>query len=383
MKNQKVILLVGTALLAGFLAGRNIGERAGSEKTQGKNLVDEPGFGRPRERVAVADTASRGAGRVLLGEIRRSTPEQLGALMFRAIECPDPVEKELLMAECLMFMEPSNWNKLLDAFAEATGVTGRDQYGAWKSCLMRSGQVAGEQAMNHWREKGLSGLDDEPWHTIYGWASVDPSAAKQWLERCEAEGEIPSTGLYQALIAGAGLHDSKATMNLLESLPEDRRNSAAGHLVWNLTARGGLEELKPWLEYARAHAEDPQLAGLAGSLRGEIEKKFVWAATSSGRADLALQHLEFLATDAAELPPLAQRVLSGFEGAKSPQALELMEGLLGNPRFAELPEMAGLQQMALEQAMNGNPGSLDSWLKSHPNSPLRESILNFQQLNTQ
>ena len=299
--------------------------------------------------------------------------------MIRAIECPDPIEKELLMAECLMFMDDSNWNDLLESFAEATGATGRDQYGAWKNCLMRSGQVAGEQAMNHWREKGLGGLRDEPWHTIYGWASVDPTAAKQWLERCEAEGGNPPTALYQALIAGAGLHDSKVTMNLLESLPEERRGTAASHLVWNLTARGGLEELKPQLEYAREHEDDQKLAGLAGSLRKEIEKKFLWAATASGRADLALQHLEFLAAEPSELPSLARRVLSGFEGAKASEGLKLVEGLMKNPRFSELPEMGNLQRTALEQAMNGNPGGLDAWLRNNPASPLRESILEFQQ----
>ncbi len=378
MKKGTIILLVAMALLAGFLTGRNTGDRTGVDQAEGDNPSNRPGFGRPRERVAAADTASRGAGRALLGEIRRSTPEQLSGLMVRAIECPDPVEKELLMAECLMFMEASNWNELLDSFAEATGATGRDQYGAWKNCLMRSGQVAGEQAMNHWREKGLGGLQDEPWHTIYGWASVDPAAAKQWLERCEAEGTNPPTALYQALIAGAGLHDSKVTMNLLESLPEERRGTAAGHLVWNLTARGGLDELEPWLEYARGNAEDPELAGLAGSLRGEIEKKFVWAATSSGRADLALQHLEFLADEPSDLPSLARRMLSGFEGAKASEGLELVEGLMENPRFAELPEMAQLQRMALGQAMQGTPGGLDAWLRNNPNSPLRESILAFQ-----
>ena len=369
-------MLVALALVAGFLTGRNTGGKG--SQAQVEDQANRPDFGRPRERT-MADTASRGAGRLLLAEIRRSSPDKLAGLMTRALECADPVEKELLMAECLMYMEASNWNQLLESFAQATGATGRDQYGAWKNCLMRSGQVAGEQAMNQWRENGLGGSQDEPWHTMYGWASVDPLAAKQWLDRCEAEGGSPATSLYQALIAGAGLNDSKVTMDLLENLPQERRGSAAGHLVWNLTARGGLDELKPWLEYARDRADDPNLSGLAASLRGEIEKKFVWSATSSGRADLAVQHLDFLAAEPTDLPPLARRMLSGFHGAKSAAGMELVEGLMKNPRFAEIPEMAMLQRMALEQVAVGIPDGLDGWLLKNPDSPLRTAIHEFQQ----
>jgi hypothetical protein len=374
MKTKMVILLASATLAAGFLIGRGTTGRDAGESAARSGLA----VNRVRERTVVAETASRGSGRALLGEIRRSSADKLAGLMFRAIECPDPIEKELLMAECLVFMETSNWKELLGAFSEATGATGRDQYGAWKNCLMRSGQVAGEQAMTHWRELGLGGLSDEPWHTMYGWASIDPAAARQWLDQCEAEGEPIPTSLYQALVAGAGLYDSKTTMNLLASLPEERRETSAGHLVWNLTARGGLEELKPWLEYAREHADDPELAGLAGSLRGEIERKFMWAATSSGRADLALQHLDYLATEPGDLPPLAQRVLSGFEGAKAPQGLDLVAGLMENPRYAGLPDMEMLQRTALEQMQDHDPGGLDAWLRRNQGSPLRPAIEAYQ-----
>ncbi len=372
-----IALLVACSLLTGFLVGRSSGGR--TDPASESASEDKPRQVRVRERDSSREAASPRSGRTLLAEIRRSPSDKLGSLMFRAIECSDPIEKELLMAECLMFMDASNWSDLLRAFADATGTTGKDQYGAWKHCLMRSGQVAGQDAMDHWRKTGFIGRSDEPWHTIYGWASVDPDAARQWLRNAETEGEGISSALYQALIAGSALHDSGKTMALLESLPEARRNSAAGHLVWNLTARGGLDELKPWLEYARKHADHPELANLAGGLRGEIEKKFIWAGTNSGRPDLALQHLDFLATGPADLPALADRMLSGFGAAKSSGGLDLVEGLLRNPRFAGLPEMGMLENRALEQAFEHNPATLDTWLRANPNASLAESIRTFRQ----
>lgn len=377
MKPAVAALLVAGSLLTGFLAGR------GSQGESDTSAADEAATGRSkareRERDGIRESHAPGSARAMFAEIRKSQPDKLSALMIRAIDCEDPIEKELLMAECLLHMDGSNWSELLAAFTDATGSRGKDQDGAWKHCLLKAGQVAGEEAMDHWRDKGLDKLRDEPWHTLYGWASADPAAARAWLERCEAGGEEISSALYVALIAGSGLRDSRDTMALLESLPDKHRVPAAGHLVWNLIARGGLDELKPWLDYAHSNSDDPQLAGLGNSLRGEIEKKFIWAATTSGSADVALRHLETLAHDPADLPGLAGRVLSGFNASKSSAGLDIVEGLKRNPRFADVTGMDQLAQRALAQAWSNDPASLDEWLQSRPDAALGESIRQFKE----
>lgn len=364
-------VLVGVAI--GFVGGRRSSENQ-KEKISSEQSSQER-FQSLKSDLSLRSTTIRNSRKQLLGASDAEIPQ----LLNRALSAIDLLEGKALYAECLMQMTPQNRVSIMAEFANLSQESGRDPSGEWKLALERCGQVDGENAMNELAQEGLDKKSHEPWHTLYGWANVDPKAALNWLENQESLGEPVSQTLYEAIIAGAALKNPQEAIALLDEIPIESRGNRAGHLTWNLVQHGGIQALDGLLDYAaNLDQSDHQAASFVQNIVNDASSKMLWtAARGSGDVDLVqdvIQRVEVIEGDPLQV---TSKALHEFRWQPVGLRLDILEFANSQTRNPDL--IAGQLDSLLAQAFSTQPSEEDEqairqWQDAHPDSPLSELI---------
>lgn len=356
------LLILGTTL--GLVVGRTTaaknGGPAGREDSAEQTRVTK------RERSARSDSSTGGIDR-----IRKAKSGELPALTRNAIQLSDPVEMRRQLTECLLHMDAGNWREVVEAFSKLSQETGRDQAEEWKLSLFRSGQVAGEQAMELHLKNGLGKKNDAGWHTLYGWSSKDPQSALAWLRKAEADGHPISNGNYEAIIAGAALTNPKDAIKLLAEIPAERRGGCAGNLVWNVVQNGGVEALDDVLQFAEnLDKSDPRNEQFAENLFEEAAEKLLWKADSARNVDQACDVVIKLTQYGQDPNDATMSALQRYRWYYMPDKLKLLNNITTSVQAADL-NLPGLTFFVLG-TMNGDGdrAAVVDWMNQHPDSPL-------------
>ena len=359
---EGALLILGTTL--GLMVGRNISSRPDASQNV---AVDENGARvAKRERPARTDAATSG-----IDKIRKAKPDELPSLTRNAIHLSDPVEMRRQLTECLLHMDASNWQEVVEAFAKLSHETGRDQAEDWKLSLFRSGQVAGEQAMNLLLKNGLGKRNDANWHTLYGWSTKEPQAALAWLRKAEADGHPASSEYYAAVIAGAALTSPKDALKLLGEVPADRRGSCVGDLTWNVVQSGGVEALDEVLQFAsKLDKSDSNDAALAANLFSEATDKLLWKADYARDVNQGFDVVIKLTQYGHDPNTATMSALQKYQWYYMPDKLNLLNNLNSSHKDSDL-HLPTLTSFVLG-TMNGDGDrvAVVEWMKQHPDSPL-------------
>lgn len=356
------LLILGTTL--GLVLGRTTAVKNGGPSD--RETSAEKSRTTKRERSARADSSTSSIDR-----IRKAKPNELPALTRSAINLSDPVEMRRQLTECLLHMDAGNWQEVVDAFAKLSSETGRDQGEEWKLSLFRSGQVAGEEAMNLRLKNGLDKHSDANWHTLYGWSTKDSHAALAWIRKAEADGHPVSSEYYGAIISGAALADPKDALKLLAEIPADRRGGCAGNLTWNVVQNGGVEALDDVLRFAsKLDKSDPQNEQFAENLFSQSADKLLWKADHARDVDQACDVVVKLTQYGQDPTNATLSALQRYRWYYMSDKLNLLNNITSSDQVSNL-QLPTLTSFVLG-TMNGDgdKAAVVEWMNKNPDSPL-------------
>ena len=117
-----------------------------------------------------------GTGTILSSEVSRR--------ISSALADPDPIRRNANVSQMLLELDQSNVSEILNAFEKAPG--GRDNDRFFNDFIFAWARVSGEEAVKYAMdlESPRRTRGDEV-TAVSGWAAVDPSAAKQFVEGVE------------------------------------------------------------------------------------------------------------------------------------------------------------------------------------------------------
>lgn len=320
-----------------------------------------------RDRAAANDSALPG-----IAKIRQSRPAELANLTKMAVTTADPVESRRLLSECLLHMTGENWSEVVASFDKLSKETGRDPGDEWKLALFRSGQVAGEAAMDSYLPNGLKNSKTASWQVLYGWGSKDPRSALAWLKKAEAAGKEISAENYNAVIAGTALGNPNDALALLDQISPQHRQGVASHLVWNTIQNGGTDALDSVIRYAsKLDASDPNAAALAENLLGEAAEKLLWKADHARDVGQAVDAINRLTEFGQDPNSVTRQALVRYRYYAMPDKLNLLEAVSTAPNRSglDLPQLTATVMSGLNEK-NGDVPAIRKWMTEHPGSPL-------------
>lgn len=365
---MKILPPVGY-VLAGLTVGIIVGKASFSPAASPK---EKPEAASVRAGSSKLDRPTRvGPSPTGITKIRQASTAELGGLAQLAASKPDPVEKRRLLTECLFNMTADNWSDVVSGFGKLSAETGRDYFEDWKLALFRSGQVAGEDAMNVQLAAGLEKKKNESWNILYGWSSKDPGSALDWLKKAEAAGNAISNENYSAVIAGAALSNPQQALGLLAQIPPQSRKDCVGHLVWNTLENGGIGALDDVMHYASTlDSADANNANLANGLFSEVTDKLLWKADHARDVGQACEVVIKLTEFGRDPTTTTHQALQKYRYYFMPDKLNIIETVNAAPHDSEL-NLSSLTSTVLN-TMNGDGdrAAVREWMNQHPASPL-------------
>jgi hypothetical protein len=353
-------------VLAGIAIGVIIGRLAPGSGSSG----EDGGSAQARMRSSIREHDPRG-GAVVSGvaRIRHARPHELAGLTRLAASTPDPVERHRLVSECLLHMTAENWFDVVSGFHKLSCETGRDPSEEWKLALVRSGQVAGAEAMDRQLAEGLDKTKRECWSILYGWANRDPLAALDWLKTAEAAGHAIPAENYAAALAGAALGDPRSALDLLGRIPEHARQDCIDDLVSNAVQNGGADALDTIIEYA-AGLDTSTVEGdaLSDLLYHHSIEKLLWKADLARDVNQAREIIGKIAQYDRSPTKTAHQVFQKYRWYAVPDKLDILDAATASAN-AELD--VGFLTSALAETMfgEGDRAAALEWMAKHPDSP--------------
>lgn len=312
-----------------------------------------------------------GSGDTGMEAIRRASPDAVAGLTALAMSEADPIERHRRVSECLLRMDAGNWQAVMASFDTISKGTGRDNGEAWKLGLVRSGQVAGEAAMNEILADGFNKNETRCWSTLYGWGMKDPRSALDWLQKAAADGHKVATVNYTSLLAGAALSNPSQALRLLDDLPAEVRNGCAGHLVWNVVQNSGTEALDDVLKYAsELDTSNPINARFATSLADQAADKLLWQADHARDVPKACEAVVKLTRYGQDPTRMTARALQKYQWYGMPDKLSLLNGVSASSQVSGLDLPALASQVLGTMNGEGDRAAVRAWLDQNPDSPL-------------
>lgn len=353
-------------VLAGIAIGLIIGRTSSDSAFSREDSETAPSRTRSPDR----ERGSREVGVVSgIEKIRQARPTELAGLTRLAASSSDPIEKHRLVSECLLHMTADNWHDVVSSFYKLSCETGRDAAEEWKLALVRSGQVAGAEAMDRQLAEGLDKKKQESWSILYGWATKDPLSALKWLKTAKTAGHAISENNYAAVIAGAALSDPKSALDLLAQVPEPVRQGCTDDLVSNVVQNGGTDALDQVMQYAASlDTSTVENDALSDLLYHHSVEKLLWKADLALDVKQAREIIGKIARYDRNPTKTAHQVFQKYRWYAVPDKLDILN-------TASTTTNTGLDVPLLTSALKdtmygeGDRAAARDWMTKHPDSP--------------
>ncbi len=369
MRTSHAVCAVTAALLIGFFSGR-----AAPAKTteQGRELAKASDGDRPTrlktrssERGASGVSDNSQGGR-LRQEIRTAAPKDLASILFRSLEVPDPILRRQLVLELYARMDASNFAEMVDSVARVSLETGRENNDEWLVANTRAGQVGGAAAMEKWNKPGLR-TTDQGRQTMWGWASVDPDAAKRWLDAATDLSPGERAALLGCVTSGAVNCDPERAKKMLADLPEQERMSCVTPFIRHLVQNTGKEGAMDWLKSVVSSEN-----GTAYSRRvsEQVFDKLIWSGANQHNAVSMTGDLERISSVVSIDENWIVRSMGQIRDRKPVGGIELLDQISRNPSLKDIPLGNRAWNSAVRYAMEKDRGAVASWIEANPTSPI-------------
>ncbi len=374
MKVTSIFAYVFLALVVGYFIGsaRGKNQLAQDLRENENGALSRSSSQRSHDHLGDTTSPTSPANAALERKIVAAGSSDMVDLFLQAQAIGDPIDRQVLIAQCLLKMNSDNWEELLASFDTSSATSARNMSGDWKNALTRCGQVAGKEAMEKWNKVGLDKMYDQPWNTMYGWTMTNPSEAVSWLKNEETQGAKIPVSLYHAVLAGAAVRSTDDVMNMLKEMPPEVLQGSAGHLVWNTAQTGGFSEMKNLLAHTDAMSNNEMTKAFSLAVRKEVEDKFLWSASNANDPILAVKHIQELAREPEDVPPLISKAIGKFSSNNPVSGLQILDQFISDPQYQNV---AGLRETIAKsclQLLQKSPENRQQWIEQHPDSPLNE-----------
>lgn len=369
MKRGTIVAIL-VALAVGFIGGL-ASERASSGPKDG---LASPSGGRPGSRNRVTERAEKSAATTsaphrFREEIRKAPPQDLSAMVYRALEESDPLLRRQLLLEIFSRMDAGNFEAMIRESERSSLESSRNNYDEWAIMLVRSGQVAGEDAMKLW-SGDLKHHWDQLAKTMQGWASADPEAALRWID----QNELPAqsrTNLLTALLSGAISKDRHQAMTMLAGLPEQERERCISQFTHHLVQNSGKEGAIEWLTSVRN--ADPG-SSYTTKVTNSVFDKIVWAGSNLNNAATVIADLERITPVIPMDEGRISRAIAQFQAREPVRGIDLLDQLVHSPVLKNQQATPMMLSQSVGFAVQRDRAGVEQWITDHPNSSLIPKI---------
>jgi hypothetical protein len=210
--------------------------------------------------------------------------EQLRVQAFEILSLSDSIDRMRRLCDLMRSVTAENWREFVDAFVRQAGTTGRIHQAEWKLAMERVGQLAGKEAIEQTLASETSRMQSRTPLLLAGWASTDPKAAQQWLERQDPEMQSAYAG---ALLSGMARSDPTSALTLMASRYPDERDMLTPQIVEGMVQKGGVREAEELLLWLRDGADIPE--AVKGSFFGGIAMRQIEMAKMRGEPAMVLE----------------------------------------------------------------------------------------------
>jgi hypothetical protein len=363
--------LVGTlamVLAIGFVAGRITSPTSAGVALENDSEDSPTRSSRTGNRPT--PEAANTAFAKLRQDIRTAPSDKLPALVYLALESADPFVQRPLLDELYARMDASNFQAMTEELGRISRETGRAHHDEWLLIHTRAGQVAGQASMDRWRKaNALDGQLAE--RSLWGWASSDPDAARQWLDTNDDLTQGLRGKFLSTILSGAVVHDPDRAIAMLLELPEADRNRCANEFSNQLIQNSGKDRALEWLRTLRT--ADPD-SPFTASVTQKIFDRAIWSGANQTHADTMVRDLEQLSTIMPIDEAWITRAMGQIRDRKVTGGIDLLDQIAGSTTLKEIPLSDDVWQEAVGHALVRNREAVATWLENHPDSPIRETV---------
>lgn len=368
MKRSHLIAALLSTLAAGFLVGR-----VSSNHTAGKSAGDETDDLLSKSRTRVADRRSSDApdspGARLKQDIRKVSPDRIPDLVYRALETGDPILRRQLMSELYSRMDATNYRRMMEEILRVSDETGREYPEEYLLMSMRAGQIAGHDAMEGWKAKGIE--TEAASRTLTGWAHVDPDAAQRWLEANPDLDPKVRNKLLNALLTGAMANDPQNATRLFTGFPEEDRDRCLATFTNQIVQIAGKDAGMDWLKSTMTAGADDAYIQRAGT---SMFDRILWSGANRQNAASMVRDLEQLASVFPHEEDWLTRGMGQIRDRKTIGGIELLDELSRSPVFKDKPITQRQWNSAVDFALQRDPAAVEKWLAENPSSPIHPTV---------
>lgn len=374
MRNSTVAIALIATLAVGVLIGRMGGSSILGEKEGQATGADRLSNSRQRVSERRQDTPAPAltAQQRFREEIRKAPSDKLPDLVFRALELGDPLERRQLLLEIFARMDAGNFEEMIRESERSSLETSRNNYDEWAMMLVRSGQVAGQAAMEVWSADPKNNWDQLA-KTMQGWASADPDAAMRWYREQEFQPNT-RTNMIGAMIAGALSKDRAHAMAMLASLPEEERLNSIQQITFHLVQNQGKEGAIDWMKTVNSATPGTPYAN---KVADAVLDKVVWAGSNLNSIPTVVSDLERYSSAMPVDDNRLARAIMQVRSRGAVRGIELLEQLTTSSLLQSKPPSQMLLDQAVGHAVKNDRAGTEKWLQTNAASPLAQQVRQY------
>jgi hypothetical protein len=251
-------------------------------------------------------------------------------------------------------------------FYQVTTETGMTHHDEWMMGLMMAGRTGNREAAE-WFRKTAGG--DQLKEAVWGWAQVEPAAARSWLDEVSREDPKLRGQLLAVVLGGAVQRDGLAAMKLLQEIPVGERMGCVGNFGRNLVQRDGLDAAVEWAVQSRANgsAEEEVYARQVANL--VVDQIYQCAKVGGGAREAAGRVARLIESS----PVQNGHIVKFMSGLPPDQSFEFLSEISKRP-VAEGESMRTLIHGQLAILAQSRREVAVQWLQSHPQDPLAPAV---------
>ena len=296
---------------------------------------------------------------------KKVVAERVAGALGQEMLIEDYFQRHRRIMERLDDIDASNWQEVYDEFRNTTRDFNIENDELWPKMLVKIGQEAGEEALNHWISEDQERYQEHLLHVMWGWAMADPLAAVQFYRSNTDLSPETKFRLLSRVAGGIALTNPGELAPFIATLSEEEQNQTIGHSVWNLIHGGGIERANDWLDDMEQNNFTEQFKTRSfQEVARAVTKRIAGTGGEPGQEWFARYGSSDYMT-----PGLVGEAAAAFRNEHSLDGLEFLKTASDFPALRESQTNPPGLPAVIQNAANHDPDQLAQWLEKNRDAP--------------